>query len=225
MEKAKLMQLEIEEKRKLPKNVKEEIILKIFHTLIVAIIIVLYFLTVNWFYYNLESVDFEYCMKYYALGIIIATVIVFEIGYRKNSLKFAVIGVELLACGILSLYIPYIFLHTTQSLRISIMILPVPILVYYAIKSFVIYKGDKFHYQNNLSDVKELVKDNDKNSYLEEESTKSYRAKIQEEEEIRKVIISEQKLRKQRKQAELKKQAIAQKGKKADNTKKKKTKK
>ena len=111
MEKAKLMQLEIEEKRKLPKNVKEEIILKIFHTLIVAIIIVLYFLTVNWFYYNLESVDFEYCMKYYALGIIIATVIVFEIGYRKNSLKYIYRTFSL--WYFITIYSIYIFAYDT----------------------------------------------------------------------------------------------------------------
>ena len=73
MEKAKLMQLEIEEKRKLPKKVKDEIVVKIFHTLIVAIIIIIYFLTVNLFFYNFEAKMFEECMKYYALIIIIAT--------------------------------------------------------------------------------------------------------------------------------------------------------
>ena len=217
MEKAKLMQLEIEEKRKLPKNVKDEIVVKIFHTLIVAIIIVLYFLTVNLFYYNFEAAQFEVFMKYYALIIIVATVVMFEVGYRKDSIKFAVIGVELLACGILSLYIPYIFLHTTKALRLSIMILPIPVLLYYLFKSLFIYKKDKFHYQNNLSDIKELVKDTEKKSYLEEESSKSYRAKMQEEEEIRKVIISEQKLRRKKKQMELEKQALVQKNKGKNN--------
>lgn len=228
MEKAKLMQLEIEEKRKLPKNVKDEIVVKIFHTLIVAIIIILYFLTVNLFYYNFEAVQFENYMKYYALIIIIATVVMFEVGYRKNSMKFAVIGIELLACGILSLYIPYIFLHTTKMLRLSIMILPIPILGYYMIKSLVIFKKDQFHYQNNLSDIKELVKDTEKKSYLEEDSTKTFRAKMQEEEEIRKVIISEQKLRRKKKQMELEKQALVQKNKnnpKSKNKSKTKTKK
>ena len=135
------------------------------------------------------------------------------IGYRKNSMKFAVIGIELLACGILSLYIPYIFLHTTKMLRLSIMILPIPILGYYMIKSLVIFKKDQFHYQNNLSDIKELVKDTEKKSYLEEDSSKTFRAKMQEEEEIRKVIISEQKLRRKKKQMELEKQALVQKNK------------
>ena len=217
MEKARLMQLEIEEKRKLPKNVKDEIVVKIFHTLIVAIIIVLYFLTVNLFYYNFEAAQFEVFMKYYALIIIVATVVMFEVGYRKDSIKFAVIGVELLACGILSLYIPYIFLHTTKALRLSIMILPIPVLLYYLFKSLFIYKKDKFHYQNNLSDIKELVKDTENKCYLEEESSKSYRAKMQEEEEIRKVIISEQKLRRKKKQMELEKQALVQKNKGKNN--------
>ena len=43
--------------------------------------------------------------------------------YRKNSIKLLIIGLELLASAILSLYIPYIFLHSTSALRISIMII------------------------------------------------------------------------------------------------------
>ena len=42
MEKAKLMQLEIEQKRRLPQNVKENIKTNIFHTLIAALIVVAY---------------------------------------------------------------------------------------------------------------------------------------------------------------------------------------
>ena len=110
MEKAKLMQLEIEEKRKLPKKIKDNISTNIFQDLLVAIIIMAYFCIINFSYYNLENNIFEENMKYFALGIIIITVITFEFSYRKNSLKLLIIGLELFSCGILSLYIPYIFL-------------------------------------------------------------------------------------------------------------------
>lgn len=194
MEKSKLMQLEIEEKRKLPHEVKENIKTNIFHNLIVAAIILAYFAAINIFYYCFDSKMFLYYMKYFALGIIIVTVIDIELAYRKNSKKLWIIGLELLACGILSLYIPYIYVHTTAYLRNSVMILPAGLLMYYIFKSIVIFKQNQFKYINNLSDVKELLND-DRTSYLDEKSIKSYRAKMEEEEEIRKVIIKRQKLK------------------------------
>ena len=51
MEKAKLMQLEIEEKRKLPQTVKDNISTEIFQNILAAIIIVAYLCTINIIYY------------------------------------------------------------------------------------------------------------------------------------------------------------------------------
>ena len=207
MEKAKLMQLEIEEKRKLPKKIKDNISTNIFQDLLVAIIIMSYFCIINFLYYNVENNIFEEYMKYFALAIIIFTVITFEISYRKNSIKLLIIGLELLASAILSLYIPYIFLHSTSALRISIMILPSFLVIYYAIKSFIIFKSEQFQYRNNLSDIKEIVKDTENTNYLEEESTKSYRQKVKQEKELKEKIRKEQKMKKTRKE-EAKKQVI-----------------
>ncbi len=197
MEKAKLMQLEIEEKRRLPKAVKDNISTDIFQNIVAAIIIVAYLCAINIIYYKFESSMFEEYMKYFALGIILLTIIVFEISYRKNSLKFCFIGIELLICGVLSLYIPYIYLHTTPKLRCGVMVLPVGLVIYYAIKSLLIFKQKQFTYQNNLSDVKEIVKETEKSSYLDEDSKKTYREKRKQEERIREELRYEQKKRKQ----------------------------
>lgn len=199
MERAKLMQLEIEEKRKLPQNVKENIKTNIFHSLIAAAIILAYLAAINVMYYSFEQKIFEHYMKYFALGIIIITVIDIELAYRKDSKKLWLIGVELLACGILSLYIPYIYIHTTAYLRNCVMVLPAVLLIYYAFKSIIIFKQNQFKHRNNLSDVRDLLNDDERKSYLEEKSTKTYRAKMEEEEEIRKVIIKRQKLRSEQK--------------------------
>lgn len=206
MEKAKLMQLEIEQKRKLPKNVKDKISTKIFQNLLVAVIIMAYFCIINVSYYKLESNKFEEYLKYFALGISVITVIAFEISYRKNSLGMMIISIELLLCGILSLYIPYIFLHTNTTFRVSIMVLPVALVIYYAIKSFVLFKQNQLKYRNNLSDVKEIVKETEKSSYIEEESSKTYRAKKAEEKIIREKISDDQKNRSKVKKQKLKEQ-------------------
>lgn len=206
MEKAKLMQLEIEEKRKLPKKIKDNISTNIFQDLLVAIIIMAYFCIINFSYYNFENNVFEENMKYFALAIIILTVIAFEVSYRKNSVKLLIIGLELFACGILSLYIPYIFLHSTSALRISIMILPAFLVVYYGLKSFIIFKGKQLQYRNNLSDIKEIVKDTERVSYIGEESSKSYREKVEQEKIFRETVRKEQKIKKMRKEEEKRRQ-------------------
>ena len=208
MEKAKLMQLEIEEKRKLPQDVKENIKTNIFHNLIAAVIILAYLAAINVIYYTFKQNDFEYYMKYFALGIIVVTVIDLELAYRKDSKKLWLIGVELLACGILSLYIPYIYLHTTAYLRNCVMLLPAVLLIYYAFKSLIIFKQNQFKYRNNLSDVRDLLNDDERKSYLDEKSTKTYKAKMEEEEEIRKVIIKRQKMRAIQKEEENKKSKV-----------------
>ena len=82
------------------------------------------------------------------------------------------------------------------------MVLPAVLLIYYAIKSLLIFKQKQFHYQNNLSDVKQILKDTEKTSYLDEESSKTYRAKTREEEKIRQQIRKEQKTRKMKKELE-----------------------
>ncbi len=208
MEKAKLMQLEIEKKRKLPKEVKNNINTIIFQNLLAATIIMAYFCLINVTYYNFENNIFEEYMKYFALGIILITVIDIEIAYRKNSIKLWIIGGEFLISGIVSLYIPYIYLHTNNIIRIIIMILPAILVVYYFLKSYIIYRQKRFHYQNNLSDVKEIMKYDENKSYLEEESTKLYKVKTEEEETIKKVILKEQAIRRKNRQIASKKQSI-----------------
>jgi len=208
LEKAKLMQLEIEKKRKLPKEVKNNINTIIFQNLLAATIIMAYFCLINVTYYNFENNIFEEYMKYFALGIILITVIDIEIAYRKNSIKLWIIGGEFLISGIVSLYIPYIYLHTNNIIRIIIMILPAILVVYYFLKSYIIYRQKRFHYQNNLSDVKEIMKYDENKSYLEEESTKLYKVKTEEEETIKKVILKEQAIRRKNRQIASKKQSI-----------------
>ena len=192
MDKAELMRKEIENKRKLPEELKKEIKKSIFHNLLIAIIIILYLCTINILFYKLENNVFEQQMKFFALGIICITVIVFEVAYRKQSKRTAMIAIELLLCSIISLYIPYIYLFANINLKMITIVLPLSIAGYYIIKAVIIYKTGKIKHQNNLSDVKEILQYNEKQGYLDEESTKSYREIKVQEEKAKKELIEKQ---------------------------------
>ena len=195
MDKAELMQKEIENKRKLPEEVKKEIKKTIFHNILIAMIIVLYLCAINILFYQLEQSAFEQQMKFFALGLICITVIVFEIAYQRNSKRTGIIGIELLSCSVISLYIPYIYLFTDVNLKMITTLLPMSIAWYYIIKAIIIYKSGTIKYQNNLSDVKEILKDTEKRGYLDEESKKSYREiKSQEEKNQQELLIEQKKI-------------------------------
>ena len=166
MEKAILMQLEIEEKRKLPIEVKEKIDTSVFHNFIMAIIVMLYLCSINLLFYFVSETEFISYIKILALGIIMVTVITFEI-----------IGIELLVCSIISLYIPYIYLHSSIITRTITMCVPIGFAIYYVAKAIIIYIKDEYQYRNNLSDVKEIIKDEKFDSYLDEDSKKTIKEK------------------------------------------------
>ena len=194
MENSELIE-EIENRKKLPTEVKEKINTKIFKNLIAAVIVMAYLLLISATYYKLNN--FEELVKYYSCGISILSVVFFEIAYSKKNIFYCLIGIELLSCGILSIYIPYIYLHTNTKFRAFVIILPAVLVVYYFIKAIIIFKKEQIEYEDSLSDIKDILK-NDKKSYLDEDSVKSYKNKLKEEEKCKKAIEKEQEIRRKK---------------------------
>ncbi len=220
MDNAELMQKEIENKRKLPEEIKKEIKKNILFNLLIATIIVLYLFSINMLFLNFEKTIFENQMKFFALGLITITVIFFEIAYRKQSKRTCMIGLELLLCSIYSLYVPYIYLYANVNLKMITTILPIGIAIYYIFKAYIIYKTRKFKHQNNLSDVREILSYSEKESYLDEDSSKLYRKQLEFEEETKKELIEEQKRRAKLEKEKNNKTSVKPKTKSSDSKKK-----
>lgn len=181
MEKEKLMQQEIEEKRKLTKEVKDKIDSGVFFNFWLAVSIMIYMFFINLSYIKLEMLTFQIFMKIYSIILTVVMVVFFEISYRKDNLKYALTGIELLILNILVTYIPYVYYNKNEIIRKLIMLVPVYYGVYYSIKNFIIYKKEQIKHESNLSDVREIIKD-EKESYIDEESTKTLKAKKELEE-------------------------------------------
>lgn len=189
---------EFEKRKKLPREVKSRINFNILKNLLAALIVMIYLFIISITYYKVGD-GFENYVKYYACAVSFISVIFFESAYRKKSLFLCIIGIELLCCGIVSVYIPYIYLHTSSNLRTIIISLPAILVVYYFIKSLIIFRKGKIEYTDSLCDVKEILSD-DKKSYLDEESGKTYKKKLKEEEKIKEDIKKEQEIRKNKKE-------------------------
>lgn len=89
MNKEKLMEKEIEEKRKITNEVKDKIDNEIFYNFLLAIVIMVYMFFINFGFLNLETGMFKTYIKVLTLIIASLTIFFFEMSYRKDNLKYA----------------------------------------------------------------------------------------------------------------------------------------
>ena len=157
VESAKIMVEEITVKRRMTPEVKEGLKKRILHNLFVAIGIILYIVAINIVYIKIPQNTLEIALKVFSIFSIIATIITFEIAYKKDSGIITIVGIEFLFMSIFVLYIPQIYLNFEKTFSLQFAIVPIFCIIYYIVKMCVIYIKTKKNYQNNLSDVKDIL--------------------------------------------------------------------
>lgn len=159
MEKTTKMVEEISQKRKMTPEVKDNLNKRILINCLIAIGIIIYICTINAVYIYASPDVISVLEKVFPMIFMALTIGVFEVAYRKDSGKIAVVGIELMVCSILIMYIPQIYANFEKTFCIKLAFMPIFFAIYYIAKSIIIYKKTEKHYQNNLSDVKEIVKE------------------------------------------------------------------
>ncbi len=178
-----LIEKQIKEKRRLPEDIKQEVNKNVYRNLLVAIMVLLYFIFINLGYYNIASHAFMTDIRIFSICLIVITVILFEKAYNESNAKLGIHGIETLIISIVTLFMQYIFFYQKQSFIIIYMTIPVFFSIYYVLKSIGITVRAKRKYFNSRSDVKDIIKKEkkkieddeiieDKEVIAEEEKTK-----------------------------------------------------
>ena len=150
---------QITEKRKMTSEVKSGIYKRIMRNGLAVLGMILYMVIINigYIFANVEVTAI--LMKVFAMVAIVLTVAVFEVAYRKDSGKITIVGMEMLVFSIIVLYIPQIYANFDKKFCVQMIFIPSFCAVYYIAKCIIIYIKTEKHYQNNLSDVKEIIKE------------------------------------------------------------------
>ncbi len=157
----------IAEKRKLPEEIKARLNDYTFMNLIISIALMIYMIVINIIYLNEDAQFFSTSIKVFSIWLAIIDVLIFEIGYRKDELKIWIHGFELLICSSLVLSLQYVYLYAEPVVKAMFMLLPLFYSIYYVVKVTIVHIIETKRYQNNLSDVKEIVK-NEEEGYLDD---------------------------------------------------------
>lgn len=181
---------EINEKTKLPNEVKEKIKKEVFINIAIASIIILYFIFIvlgsAGSIKNVRAIDLN-IFSILFLGI---AIIIFEISYRKDDGKLAMYGIESLIVAIFTLFLPYIIFELNESNKKYYLMASIYIAIYYILKSIVIsIKTKNKHMNTNVSDVKEIVK--------KEKTKRRIKEEVEEIQENKKEIKNDKNVKKE----------------------------
>ena len=100
---------EIDDKNKIPKDVRNHFYRKILKEITIAIFINIFFIIMNYGFTKLEQSILTYIMQGIAGFFILATIILFEISYRKSNDELAIHGIELTVMSFIVLFMNAVF--------------------------------------------------------------------------------------------------------------------
>ena len=130
---------------------------KVFENLIIAVVVILYFIIINFSYYRIAENWVVLETKIISLVLLLFSITIFEISYKKDSGKIAINGIEVLILASHALSIMQVVQITKINFPVYILMSSGAFAIYYILKAIILYTIDKRNYLKNLSDIKEIV--------------------------------------------------------------------
>lgn len=149
---------QIQQKRKIPIEIKNKIMSQICECVVSAIIVYVYFIFLNLGMKNIHKDIYITDLKVFGMSFAILAVIFFEKAYNNKDGKILCRGIEILIIAIITMLIQYLASYLTPSYTIIIPIFAIVYNVYFVLKSLVMIHKTKKDYKRNLNDIKEITK-------------------------------------------------------------------
>ncbi len=152
------LEKELEEKKKFPQEIKEKINSKIFENIIIATIIVIYLASLNIGMNNIPTDTYIMDLKVFSIMLLIITIFILELGYRKDNEGIWLHGIEVMVIGIFTLYLVYLYSIYYATYGTLILTVTLVCFAYYIIKIAIIRRKIRKEYNKSLIDIRNIVK-------------------------------------------------------------------
>lgn len=152
------LEKEIANKKYLPKEEENKINKKLFENIMIADVIMAFLYFISLGSLNIETPIFIADLKVFSIGLIVFTIILFEISYKKENGNLAIHGIECLALSIFVLCSIYLYLMYMKDFHMYVAIAAYAFAIYYLGKSIIVYRKMKKKYLASLSDIDEIIK-------------------------------------------------------------------
>lgn len=147
-----------QEKKILPKEQLDHIHKRVFTNLMIATVIIVYFIFIILGYVNIKREAFLIDLRVFSLAILLGAILLFEKSYQKDNGTICIYGIETLALAIVTLVSIYVCILFETKFVLLVAIASYSFAIYYIAKAIVIHKKMTKEYIKSLSDIKEIVK-------------------------------------------------------------------
>ena len=134
---------------------------KIFKNLLSAIGVMLYFIVLNFAYTRMDLQRLVQDIEVFAGVLLVLGIGLLEKAYKTDKGEIALNGIELMALSLHSLSIMHVITLFKYDFRLYLLTSSYIISIYYVFKSIVIYTKDRKEYLKELSDISEIVKEDE----------------------------------------------------------------
>ena len=141
-------------------NNNKIILRKIFKNLIILVLIIFYFNLINITYITTNENLITLITSSSSIVLLFLSILLFEVAYHKDNGKLAINGIEILVIAFHTLTIWYVISRSNLSFQSYILFSTYAVLIYYILKSIIIYTEGKREYLKSLSDIHEIVNNN-----------------------------------------------------------------
>ena len=131
----------------------------IFKNILIAVAIMVYFILINFSYYEVSLKNLILGLKILSMAVMTFGIILLEIAYKKDNGITATNGVELLILAGYTLSIVHVITIKKISFAHYILISSFAFAIYYILKAVIIRNKENREYIKSLSDIKEIVQD------------------------------------------------------------------
>ena len=153
----------IEEKKSIPKEIKEKISANTFQNIIFAIIVFVYLGALNMGMINIPTENYLMDLKVFSMLLLIITIITLEFAYKKDKTNLWLHSVELMMLAIFTLYLIYFYSMYYNTFGSIVFSFGIVCLIYYAVKIFILKRKTIKDYNKKLIDIGEIVKSKERN--------------------------------------------------------------
>ncbi|MCI8482241.1 MAG: MFS transporter [Clostridia bacterium] len=154
----KQIEKERNSKKNLPEIEEQKIHKKVFENLLIANIIIAFLYIVGLGSLNIETPIFLVDLKVFSIGLIIFTIILFEISYKKENGNLCIHGIECFVLAAFMLFSNYLYSMYIKDFQSYVAVFAYMVGVYYVGKSIVVQQKMKKQYAASLSDIDEIIK-------------------------------------------------------------------
>lgn len=147
----------IEEKNRIPKEIKEKNSSLLFSNVFFAVVIFVYLGALNLGMSNIPTENYLMDLKVFSILLLGVTIILFELAYNKDKSELWLHGIEVMGVSIFTVYLIYfysIYFNTFGNILFSFAF---AYFIYYVIKVIIMRRRTIKNYKNS-TDIGEIVK-------------------------------------------------------------------